>query len=808
MATGYVDQITGSGETVAYKAPCRVATTADIALSGLQTVDGVVLAVDDRVLVKNQSNAVDNGIWIVSTGVWSRARDFDSNRDVTKGTRVSVTDGTVARSTWAITTENPINVGASLITFEVVTFGQYIVVDEDDMASDSATKVPTQQSVKAYADATPARIVVNAAAHTIEDEDLIGIVEVDAPNVMRKSTFTSVKAFLKTYFDTLYATVTGTRVKLTGARTYYVNSGTGSDGADGLTVGTPFATIQKAIDTVYGLDLNGFAVTIQLANGTYTTGGRASGAMVGGSAATPLTIQGDTGTPANVLISTTSAHCFEALSGAEVFVTGVKMQTTTSGDCLFAQYNGEMRFGAVDFGTCAGFHKNIADNARMYNTGNYTISGSAMGHEHCNNGSYMLNFGATVTLTGTPAWSSYFVGISHAIVQYVNMVYSGAATGQRFLVHENALLWTTESDTFLPGNAVGLRANNGVYRSIANTVLPQIVGGQAVNSSLVLKSTENVGTTDYIALLVGNNGATEAMRAVNSGRIGIGKVAPDGQLEVGTGPTWSSLNIGANIIISGNKNNALGITDSAGGNPWAIVNASGTLWCVQMPALGNTVAGGTTGWALDSSRNFGIGTFTPDRRLHSEVDDASTAAVTYAQRLTHTTSGTPANGIGVGYEFEVETSASNNEVGATMEAVVTDVTSTAENFDLIWKVMTAGAAATEKMRLKSTGQLVLSGSMGRGAPVTKTGNFSVAVTENWLIVNQAGSTTVTLPAAASFTGREIMIRTIQAQTVVSASSNVVPLIGGAAGTAILAATAGKWASLVSDGTNWQIMAGN
>ena len=68
--------------------------------------------------------------------------------------------------------------------------------------------------------------------------------------------------------------------------------------------------------------------------------------------------------------------------------------------------------------------------------------------------------------------------------------------------------------------------------------------------------------------------------------------------------------------------------------------------------------------------------------------------------------------------------------------------------------------------------------------------------------------TLTLESASSVPGRELTIRTIQAQTVVSASSNVVPLIGGAAGTAILAATAGKWALLKSDGTNWQIMAGN
>lgn len=96
--------------------------------------------------------------------------------------------------------------------------------------------------------------------------------------------------------------------------------------------------------------------------------------------------------------------------------------------------------------------------------------------------------------------------------------------------------------------------------------------------------------------------------------------------------------------------------------------------------------------------------------------------------------------------------------------------------------------------------------LGRGAPVTKTGNFTVAATESWLINDKAGSDcTVTLPAAASFAGREIMLKTIQAFAIVSASSNVVPLAGGAAGTAIVPNTAGRWATLVSDGTNWIIM---
>jgi hypothetical protein len=90
-----------------------------------------------------------------------------------------------------------------------------------------------------------------------------------------------------------------------------------------------------------------------------------------------------------------------------------------------------------------------------------------------------------------------------------------------------------------------------------------------------------------------------------------------------------------------------------------------------------------------------------------------------------------------------------------------------------------------------------------GAPVTKTANFTVAASENWLINNKTGSTcTVTLPTASSWTGRVLRFLNYQAQTVVSASSNVVPLAGGAAGTSILLASTGDSATLVSDGSNW------
>ncbi len=115
----------------------------------------------------------------------------------------------------------------------------------------------------------------------------------------------------------------------------------------------------------------------------------------------------------------------------------------------------------------------------------------------------------------------------------------------------------------------------------------------------------------------------------------------------------------------------------------------------------------------------------------------------------------------------------------------------------------ASDAATLSQLLQFAG---LSGSALSALPATITA--SGALTSSNQIVNGAGTVAITLPSPASMVNQPITIRTIAAQTVTSASSNVVPTGGGAAAAAILAATAGKWALLVSDGINYQIMSGN
>jgi len=101
------------------KQSVRVATTAAIAIAGLQTIDGVVLVAGDRVLVKDQAAAAENGIYVAAVGAWARATDADSGTKLNAGALVPVEAGTVNADTiWILKTDGAIIVGATPIAFQ------------------------------------------------------------------------------------------------------------------------------------------------------------------------------------------------------------------------------------------------------------------------------------------------------------------------------------------------------------------------------------------------------------------------------------------------------------------------------------------------------------------------------------------------------------------------------------------------------------------------------------------------------------------------------------------------------------------
>lgn len=99
--------------------PVLVATTANITLSGLQTIDGVMIIAGDRVLAKDQTDATENGIYEASAGTWYRAADARSTRAINKGVKVAVQSGTVnSGRVYAQQTLNP-DIGDDDIDWEL-----------------------------------------------------------------------------------------------------------------------------------------------------------------------------------------------------------------------------------------------------------------------------------------------------------------------------------------------------------------------------------------------------------------------------------------------------------------------------------------------------------------------------------------------------------------------------------------------------------------------------------------------------------------------------------------------------------------
>lgn len=149
----YVDGLATGLDT---KASCRAATTANITLSGTQTIDGVAVIAGNRVLVKDQSTATQNGIYDVAAGAWVRSDDADNlpGAEVTAGMYTFISEGTVNADTgWTLSTNDTVVLGTTPLTFTQFTgLGQI-------SAGAGLTKTG---SVIDIGTASAARIVVNA----------------------------------------------------------------------------------------------------------------------------------------------------------------------------------------------------------------------------------------------------------------------------------------------------------------------------------------------------------------------------------------------------------------------------------------------------------------------------------------------------------------------------------------------------------------------------------------------------------------------------------------------------------------------
>ena len=242
------------------------------------------------------------------------------------------------------------------------------------------------------------------------------------------------------------------RILLAANTTFYV-SPSGNDSNSGLTSGSPWATIQHAVNVINAAyDLGGHTATISCADGTYTGTVTVSTPFTGGGS---VVIQGDVATPANCIVSVTAANAF-TVSNAVVYLQGFEIAATISGGA------GGVGLQVSEGGTC--FYQNIA-------------WGACWNHVQAENGGYARMAGAcsivagatyhglaygpgtidlqngAFTLTGTPAMSTTFLqaGGSGGVVTCQNMSFSGSGSGSGWIAEYGGFIDTNGTS----GNITG-----------------------------------------------------------------------------------------------------------------------------------------------------------------------------------------------------------------------------------------------------------------------------------------------------------------------------------------------------------------
>lgn len=163
------------------KASVRAASSgANLTLSGTQTVDDVALGVGDRILVKGQTSAAENGIYVVAAGAWARATDADTSAEVTAGMYTFVEEGTLNGDTgWVLTTNNAITLGTTALAFTQFTGAGNITAGEGLVKSGTSIALDTSAGYgvrKAAADIGDGAATTITVTHNLNTRDLCGVV--------------------------------------------------------------------------------------------------------------------------------------------------------------------------------------------------------------------------------------------------------------------------------------------------------------------------------------------------------------------------------------------------------------------------------------------------------------------------------------------------------------------------------------------------------------------------------------------------------------------------------------------------------
>lgn len=270
-----------------YKQTARAVTTSNITLSGgaPATVDGVSLALRDRILVTGQSTGSENGIYYVTTvgagsnGTWVRSLDADATGEVSAGMIIMVTEGTTYADTqWKLTTDDPITIGTTSLTFVRngnAAYGTFAVSGEDSIVADTIGDTLTIVA------GTNLALTTNASTDTLTITpsltpsltSLTATGNVSAGNVDgTRANFTNLVGTLETASQTNITSV-GTLGSLT------VTGNVSAGNLSGTNITGTLATASQTNITSVGT-LGSLAVTGNVTGGNISTAGIVTGGSV------------------------------------------------------------------------------------------------------------------------------------------------------------------------------------------------------------------------------------------------------------------------------------------------------------------------------------------------------------------------------------------------------------------------------------------------------------------------------------------------------------------------------------------------
>jgi hypothetical protein len=266
---------------------------------------------------------------------------------------------------------------------------------------------------------------------------------------------------------------------VTGNRDYYVNPATGNDSNDGKTPATAWQTLGHAYNWIQrSIDFAGYTVTVHCADGTYTTGVTAVGICRGQAGPGSFVFIGNTSNPSNCLVSSAGV-CFYCGSGAKLNIQGFKVTVSGnySASVACSGAGSEMTLGVMDYGPSGPQGAGNANNqiscgggASINMVSSYTISGGAAAHIVASANGSISCVGLTISIGGTPNFTVSFANAQENGTLYLNdilnhqNIYVGAATGQRYSVMANGVIFTYGAGpNYIPGTIGGSTSTGGQY---------------------------------------------------------------------------------------------------------------------------------------------------------------------------------------------------------------------------------------------------------------------------------------------------------------------------------------------------------